>query len=258
VTCAPFHFDRPDLLADSLRGVATLYNTYWIRFEHGDRTFERAVSNTKTLFAAARRAGVRRIVHVSITNPALSSPLPYFRGKAELERTLREEMPSYAILRPAVIYGREDILINNIAWLLRKLPIFGLPGRGDYQLQPILVDDLADLAVDAGHAQDNRELDAIGPDTFTFKALVELIRTKVQSPARLVPMPPRIAWLASRLFGAVVGDVILTRDEVRGLMQNLLVTDSPPAGRTHLADWLDQHADEVGRQYASELARHYR
>ena len=81
-----YRFDDPAALARSLEGVSTLFNTYWVRFDHGHTTFANAVENSRTLFHAAERAGVARIVHVSITNPALDSPLPYFRGKALVER----------------------------------------------------------------------------------------------------------------------------------------------------------------------------
>ena len=115
-----FNFDRPDLLANSLRGVDALINTYWVRFDHKLFTHEQAVFNSCLLFTAAKAARVRRIVHVSITNPDLDSKLPYFRGKAELEELLPSLAPSYCILRPTVLFGKEDVLINNIAWALRR------------------------------------------------------------------------------------------------------------------------------------------
>ena len=142
----PFNFDQPDKLTDSLRAVSVLYNTYWVRFNRRSFTHADAVRNTMTLFAAARAAGVERIVHVSITNPSEDSPLEYFSGKARLERALIESGPSYAVLRPTVLFGKEDILVNNIAWALRRLPVFGVFGDGQYKLQPIYVDDLAEIA----------------------------------------------------------------------------------------------------------------
>jgi uncharacterized protein YbjT (DUF2867 family) len=177
VEVRPLSFDDPERLARSLEGAGVLYNTYWVRFNYGDFSFARAVENTQALFAAARRGGVSRVVHVSITNPSEESPLEYFRGKAVLERALRETGLSYAILRPAVLFGGEDILINNIAWVLRHLPVFGVFGSGDYRLQPIHVHDFADLAVAQGAERTDRTIDAIGPETFTYRELVrELAR----------------------------------------------------------------------------------
>ena len=186
----PFHFDQPERLAESLAGVSVLYNTYWVRFNHRRFTFADAVRNSRTLFDAARQAGVERIVHVSITNPSLDSPLEYFRGKAEVEEALQASGVSYAILRPAVLFGGEDILINNMAWTLRRLPVFGVFGRGDYRLQPIHVDDLASLAVAQGQRRENVTINAIGPETFTYRELVETIGQIIGRRRPLLPLPP--------------------------------------------------------------------
>ena len=159
VQAEPFHFDQPARLTETLRGARTVYNTYWVRFCHGRTTFEAAVENTRTLVRCAHEAGVQRFVHVSIINASADSPLPYFRGKGILEETIKQSGLSYGIVRPALVFGPEDILINNIAWLLRKLPIFGIPGSGEYRLQPILVDDLADIMVDAGASHANIIID---------------------------------------------------------------------------------------------------
>lgn len=257
VKAFPFNFEHPDALAESLRGVEVLYNTYWVRFSYGQTTFEQAVRNTKTLIDAAKRAGVRRFVHVSITNPSLESPLPYFAGKAELERYLQDSELSYAILRPTVVFGKEDILLNNIAYLLRRFPVFVMPGKGDYRLQPIFVEDLAELAVREGQGRENKIVDAIGPETFTFAELVDIIRTQIGSRARILALPPGLAWSLAQIVGWFVKDVVLTRDEVVGLMDDLLVTNSPPAGKTRFSVWARENVQFLGAQYASELARHY-
>jgi uncharacterized protein YbjT (DUF2867 family) len=251
----PYDFDRPDALERSLRGARVLVNTYWVRFDHRDFTHAQAVSNTRRLFEAARRAGVQRIVHISITNPSLDSPLPYFRGKAELESALRESGVSYAILRPTVLFGREDILVNNIAWALRRFPVFGVFGDGRYRLQPIFVDDLAALAVEAAASSENGVRDAIGPETFTYRELVEVVGDAIGRRRPVVALPPGLALAFARLVGRLVGDVVVTPEEIAGLMQNLLVTASPPAGRTPLSAWAREHGESLGRRYSSELAR---
>jgi len=258
VEIMPFNFDNPPALVDSLRGATTLFNTYWVRFSHGDRTFAEAVADTKTLIRAAEEAGVRRIVHVSITNADEESPLPYFRGKGVLERAIAESKLSYTIIRPTVIFGKEDILINNIAWLLRRFPVFAVLGSGDYRLQPVYVEDMADMAVAAAERSGNEVFEAVGPDSFTFDALVRLIREKIGSRARIVHLPPGPALHLSRIVGLLVGDVVLTQDEVDGLMAGLLVSEAPPTGCTRLSDWLEENASAVGSRYASELQRHYR
>ena len=258
ISVAPFNFDDPAALAESLRGASTLYNTYWVRFAHGAVTFDLAIENTRTLFRAAQAAGVRRVVHVSIANPSEDSPLAYYRGKAQLEKALMESGLSYAIVRPTVIFGDEDILINNIAWLLRRFPVFTVLGAGDYRIQPTFVEDMAALMVDAGGRPENLVVDAVGPEIFTFDTLVRLIKRAVRGRARIVRLPPQVGLFLSRLIGYVVGDVVLTQEEMGGLMSSLLVSSGPPTGRTRLSEWLMQHADTVGARYASEVKRHYR
>jgi len=255
VEAVPYHFDDREKLVEALRGARVLYNTYWVRFNHADFKHATAVENTLRLFDAAQEAGVDRVVHVSITNPTEDSPLEYFRGKARLERALRESGMNYAILRPAVLFGREDILINNIAWVLRRLPIFGVFGDGRYRLQPIHVDDQAGLAVEQGREEGNRTIDAIGPETFTYRDLVREIGRIIGKPRPIVRVSRSVGYLTGWLLGLAVHDVVITRDEIEGLMQGLLSTDSPPAGETRLTDWARQHAETLGLRYASELAR---
>lgn len=255
VTASPFYFDRPDRLVPALAGAQALINTYWVRFDHRDFTHSQAVANTLALFHAAREAGVERVVHVSITNPSLDSDLPYFKGKAVLEQSLIESGMSYAILRPTVLFGKEDILINNIAWALRRFPILGIFGDGSYRLQPIHVDDLASLAVEQAQATKNTIIDAIGPETFTFKELVATIAEAIGKRRPLISISPDLGYAAAKVIGLFVGDVFLTREEIRGLMRELLYTDSPPTGVTRLTDWVWLHKHTLGMRYASELAR---
>lgn len=260
VKAYPFDFDDPARLTETLKGVGVLYNTYWIRFNYGAFpygafTFADAIRNTITLFGAARAAGVERIVHVSITNPSEGSRLEYFKGKAVLERVLKASDVSYAILRPAVLFGKEDILVNNIAWALRRFPVFAVFGNGRYRLRPIYVDDLARLAVEQGDRRENAIIDAVGPETFTYRGLVKAIGEIIGARRPIVSVPPMIGYMAGRLVGLLMNDVLLTRDEIEGLMAGLLDVDSPPAGMTKLTHWAREHAASLGKHYASELAR---
>jgi uncharacterized protein YbjT (DUF2867 family) len=252
----PYNFSEPQKLEKSLRGVDVLINTYWVRFDDPPRfTFAQALANARVLFDAAKRAGVSRIVHISITNPDRKSDLPYFTGKAEMEDHIKQTGMPYAILRPAVLFGKEDILINNIAWALRRLPLFGIYGDGQYRLQPIHVDDLAAAAVARITGDANETIDAIGPETFHYRDMVEMIARQVDSRALIVAMPAMLAYQGVRVLGWMVGDVINTRDEVRGLMQERLYVDSPPLGTRKLSDWVRASRQEIGRRYASELRR---
>ena len=258
IEAASLSFDDPKALTRSLEGAEVLFNTYWIRFARGQLTFDKAVENTVTLIKAAENAGVRRIVHFSVTNASVDSALPYFRGKGILEQVVKESRMSHAIIRPTVMFGREDILINNIAWFLRRFPVFLVPGSGEYRVQPVSVDDVAGIAVEAARRGDDVAIDAVGPETFTFEGMVRLIAQKVRARTRILHMPPGAVSLLTRLAGYGFRDVVLTRDEIDGLMAGLLVSDGPPTGSTRLSDWLEENAGTVGVLYASEMARHYR
>ncbi|MGE5139587.1 MAG: SDR family oxidoreductase [Rudaea sp.] len=253
----PYSFDRPEQLVQAMNGASTLVNTYWVRFAHGDTTFDAAVQNTRTLITAAKKAGVGRIVHVSIAKPSLDSPLDYYRGKAELEKDIAESGLSYTILRPTVIFGPEDILINNIAWFVRRFPVFGVPGDGRYKVRPIHVEDMARLITDASERDGNAVIDAVGPETYTFEELVRLIAESIGRSTRIMHLPTTLAYISTRVTGWWVGDVILTWQEYRGLMDNLLAPEGPSTGQTSLSRWLADNRESVGCQYASEVARHF-
>ncbi len=253
----PLDFDEAGM-SESLRGVEVLVNTYWVRFDKGKNTQPRAVENTQKLVNAAVKAGVKRIVHISIANPSAESHLPYYWGKAENEKAVIESGLSYAILRPTVLVGGgEDVLINNIAFLLRRFPFFFIPGDGSYGIQPVHVNDLADLAVEAVHSKENYVIDAVGPEAYTFKELVQLIGETIGAKRLLISVPPRLALRAAQFLSLFLKDVLLTPDEVDGLMANLLVSKGSARTKTAFKAWLKENRDTVGIHYASELKRHY-
>ncbi|HXD09763.1 MAG TPA: NAD(P)H-binding protein [Anaerolineales bacterium] len=256
VKAYPLDFDEAGM-TKSLQGVDILVNTYWVRFDKGENTQPRAVENTRKLVNAAKAAGVKRIVHISIANPSADSHLPYYWGKAANEKTVIESGISYAILRPTVLVGTEDILINNIAYLMRRFPFFFIPGDGSYGIQPVYIEDLADLAVEAVYSQHNYVIDAVGPDSYTFKEFVKLIGERVGVQRPLISIPPRLALFAAQFLSLFVRDVILTPEEVDGLMRNLLVSKEPARAKTAFKDWLNSNRETVGMKYASELQRHY-
>jgi NADH dehydrogenase len=253
-----YRFDDPAALTRSLEGVSTLYNTFWVRFDHGQTSFANAIESSRMLFFAARRAGVNRIVHVSIANPSVQSPLPYYRGKALVEYALAQSGLPYAIVRPTWVFGGDrDVLANNIAWILRRMPAFALPGSGGYPVQPVHVDDLARICVDAARSPGDSVVDAAGPETMRFRDLVALVRTAVGARAPIVRVPPRLMAAAARALGLVVRDVVLTPDEIRGLMAGLLSSADPPLGRIAFSEWLEENRSSVGYLYANELHRHF-
>jgi NADH dehydrogenase len=265
IEAVAYRFDDPGALARSMDGVTTVYNSYWVRFDHRQTTFANAVENSRKLFSAAGRAGIARIVHISIANPSLESALPYYRGKALVERALGEVGVAYSIVRPTMLFGGErDVLVNNIAWILRRFPVFALPGDGNYPVQPVHVDDLARICQECAEADGDVTVDAAGPETLAFKELIRQIRDAVGPRAPLVHLrspivhvPATIMAQAASALGLLVGDVVLTSDEIKGLTSGLLVSHQPPLGRIRFSAWLADTHGSVGRSYANELDRHF-
>jgi nucleoside-diphosphate-sugar epimerase len=253
----PLDFNDTNGLVGAMKGADTLYNTYWVRAPHGSLSHEVAVANTRSLIAAARQAGVRRIVHTSIANPT-DSPNSYYRGKAATEEAVRSSGLSYGIVRPTLLFGEGDVLINNIAWLLRHLPVFGIPGNGSYKLQPMHVKDHAQLLVQVGSGPTDQAVDSAGPEIFRFDELVHLLRRAMGLRTLVLHVPPALAMLGATVTGRLTGDMMLTRDEMDDLMRGILVSHEPPRGTTRLTEWLPTNAATIGRGYASEMQRHYR
>jgi NADH dehydrogenase len=253
-----FAFDDPAALAAAFAGVDTFYNTYWIRFQRGGLTFDEIIRRTELLLTAAKQAGVRRLVHVSVVNAASDAPTRYFVAKARLDDIVRASGLSHAVVRPTLTFGEGDILVNNLCWVLRRFPAFAIPGDGGYQLQPVHVEDVARIAIDAGRQPGDVDIDAAGPDILTFDRFVRLLADAVGRRPWLVHAPPPASLAGARLLGLLVRDVMLTRDEVTELTASLLVSNRPPLGRIGLPAWADAHGEELGQSYHSELDRHYR
>jgi uncharacterized protein YbjT (DUF2867 family) len=258
VEIKPLNFDDPDELTRSMQGAHTLYNTYWVRFAYRHVDHDAAVANSRTLFEAAAAAGIERVVHVSITHPSLDSPYPYFRGKAQVELLLAETGIPHAIVRPAILFGGDDVLINNIAWLLRRLPVFAVGGRGDYRIRGIHVEDLARLCAALGTRNDTVTVDAVGPQSVTFRELVDTIRAAVDSHAIVLPVPGMVLTGISSALSLMLRDTLLTRDEYQAMANGLADTDGPATGEIALTNWIAKHGPELGRRYANELDRHFR
>lgn len=257
VKASTYNFENPDQLTAYLFGCETLFNTYWVRFNYRQWSFDEALENTKILFHCAKNAGVKKIVHIGVTNPSEQDDLPYYKGKAYQEKALRELGVEYSIVRPTLVFGKEDILVNNIAWTIKKFPVVPIFGSGKYRVQPIFVEDLAAIAVDASRSEGSRTLDAVGPETFTYEAFLRLIAKESDRNIAFVRTPPAIGILLGKLIGLFLKDVLLTKDELRGLMEEKLTSDQEPNGKTKFSEWLHDNRHLIGSRYTSELNRHF-
>jgi uncharacterized protein YbjT (DUF2867 family) len=253
----PLAFTDPEQLRVSLSGVDTLYNTYWVRFPHGETTFDVAVENSRRLFTAAAAAGVRRVVPISITHPAKDSPYAYFRGKAAVEQQLVETGLPHAIVRPAILFGGDGVLINNVAWMLRHLPMVAVGGNGTYRVRGIHVDDLARLCVELGAGDADTVVDAVGPQSVTFRELIDCVRSAVGSRALVMPVPGFLMPPLTATLGFFLRDTLLTAEEYRAMADGLADSSAPSTGQIVFTDWVAEHGAQLGLHYANELARHF-
>jgi len=258
VKAYPYSFDNPGLLISILKGCDTLFNTYWVRFNYGKSSFEKALRNTHILFDSAKKAGIKKIVHISVTNPSESDSLPYYRGKALQEKMLKELGISYCIIRPTLVFGAEDILINNIAWTIRKFPFVPIFGSGDYKVQTIFVEDLASIAIECAEKNTSETLDAIGPETFAYEEMLRIMASALNRDVKFFHIWPNVGILLGKIIGFFVNDVLLTKDELRGLMANKLTSQQTPNGKTKFTEWLKANKETIGDRYTSELDRHFR
>ena len=258
----PLDFDNTSALVESLRGADVLYNTYWVRYNgHSNHSgHEVATENCRKIFEAAKQAGVRRIVHFSVANPDRAPEWSYFQGKLVSEEILKSCGVSYAILRPTVLFGGgRNVLVNNIAWILRRFPVFGLFGRGVYPIQPVHVRDVARIAVEVGEREENLTLDTVGPETFEYREFVKLIARSMGIRRVILPMPALLGWMTGRVIGMLLRDVVITRGEIRGLMQGLMTSDDAPLGELSFSEWIHRTGPEFGRRYQNDLReRKYR
>ena len=234
----------------ALRGVDTLYNTYWVRFPDRTAGFGDAVANSIALFETARDAGVRRVVQLSVTNADPVSPYAYFRGKAEVEAALARSGLSYAIVRPTLVFGRGEVLLNNVAWLLRHLHVFVLPGRG-CRTQPIAAEDVAALCVEAAAGDENLTFDSAGPEVFTFEEIVHLVRASVGARAGVVQGGSWSVRALASALGAAAGQTLLSAEELAALGDDLLTSSEPPRGTRRLGDWLAANGAGLGKHLAT-------
>lgn len=258
VSASVLDFADPKHLVASMRDASTLYNTYWIRYEYGRVTFDEAVKNTGILISAARAAGVKKIIQISVANASSDSTVPFYRGKGLQEEVVIASGLPYGIVRPTLIYGQEDILVNNVAWFLRKFRAFGVPGSGNYRVQPVHVDDVAEAAVNTADGKDNRTRDIVGPEILAFNDFVRVIGDSIGCKVRISHSRPAMAYAFSRAIGYALRDVIMTWDEMQGLMGSLLVSKYRPTGKTVFSKWIAEHAATLGRRYTSGRKRYFR
>ena len=262
VKAVPFDF-TPGRLAAHLAEIDVLACAYWTRHNRppvGHRgpwmSHAEATQRSQALIREAKTAGVRRLVWTSIANPGLDADLPYYQGKARVEAAVRSSGLSYGILRPACFFGPGGILLENVAWAVRRLPVFPLPAAAaPFHVRPIHVEDYADLVAEAVHSQETFVRDAAGPDRVEFAALVRHLSAVMGSRTRLVSLPLPVCHLLYAAASRVMGETILTLDELKGLSRNRLDSREDPAGSISLLAYVAANAGTLGRRFLREPRR---
>ena len=215
-------------VAAAVAGVAGVVNAVSLYRESGPQTFHSVHVEAATRVARlAREAGVGRFIHVSGVGADAESASPYIRSRGKGEKAVREAFPA-AIIRPSIMFGRGDAFLIPISRMLRRLPVFPLFGRGQTQLQPAYVEDVADAiarVMQNAHSLMCYELG--GPRVYTYRSLLEVIARHVGKKPRLVPMPFGL-WHALAAVAEMLPEPAITRNQVELMQLDNLTSPGVP------------------------------
>ena len=212
----------PGVLALLVRDASAVVHLVGIIVESGRATFQDVhVEGTRRVLAAARQAGVGRVVHMSAIGARdARDATPYHRTKWEAEELVRGSGLSYAIFRPSIISGPESVPIRTLARLHRWSPVVPMFGDGQFATQPVWIEDVAlafALAAENGRFTGAFELG--GPAPMTYEAFVRAIGRAAGHPRPLVHLPLALARAAARVFDLLGGAAPLTSDQLQMLVE---------------------------------------
>jgi uncharacterized protein YbjT (DUF2867 family) len=257
IPVAPLQFqDAPSLIA-TLRKSTILVNTYWIRYPAKGISHETAVQNIEFLVQCAKQAGIHKIIHISVSNPSKDSQLSYYKGKAEAEEIIQQSGIPFTILRPTLVFGKEDVLLHNIAWLLRYFPFFVFPSPSTCFIQPIFAEEVGCFAVESIHSYPNQTMDLAGPEVVSMKEMVQKIGRATGYTRPIYSTSLGITMAAVRILNTILHDRIITEEEILGLQNNLLVSSQPPLGKISFSDWLVQEGSSLCSHYINDYKRFF-
>ena len=227
----------PESLRGAVAGADVVINLVGILHKSGAQTFKAVhVAGARAAAKAAREAGVKTFIHVSAIGADARSKGNYGRTKAAGEAAVLEEFPDAVILRPSIVFGPEDSFFNRFAAMARAAPFLPLIGGGRTRFQPLFVGDLAAAiaASAAGKARPGTVYELGGPDTATFRQLLDRVQAWTARPKWYFRMPFWLAKLAA-LATLPAPNALrpLTVDQVRMLRRDNVVSDAAKKdGRT--------------------------
>jgi NADH dehydrogenase len=230
VNVEPTHADVRDegSVAVALNGCWAAVNAVSLYVEREQQTFHSVhVEGAAKLAVKAREAGLARLLHVSGIGSNPRSNSKYIRSRGEGEVAVRKEFPGVTIIRPAVMFGADDGFLVPITKLLRRLPVFGMFGRGRTKLQPAYVDDVAKaMASILKVPKPSGTYELGGPTILTYRQLLERIRAYVGSKTILVPVPFSM-WLAIGFAAELLQTPPVTCNQVELMRENNVAWDGP-------------------------------
>ena len=215
----------------AVEGSDAVINLVAVLYEAGQQSFEALhVRGAETLAKAVAAEGITNFVHVSAIGVDKDSQSDYARTKGEGEEIVRKHVPTADILRPSIMFGNEDEFFNRFASMAQLSPALPLMGGGKTKFQPTYVADVADAIARRVEAEASAQTFELGgPQTYSFKELMQFMLETIGKKRLLVPVP----WFAANMMGfagEMVGalpflEPFLTRDQVKNLKNDNVVSE---------------------------------
>jgi uncharacterized protein YbjT (DUF2867 family) len=225
---ADIHDDRS--IEQALTGAAAAVNAVSLYVEHGTETFQSVhVTAAERVARQARKAGVQHLAHVSGIGSDARSSSQYIKARGAGELAVKTTFPDAVVIRPAVMFGRDDAFVAPIAAHLKRLPVYPLFGKGTTRLQPAYVDDvgLAIAAATQRPAARGKAFECAGPRVYTYEELLQTIASAMHLRARLMPMP-FAAWHVIAGIAEWLPTAPITRNQVELMEVDNVASPSAP------------------------------
>lgn len=219
------------LIAAALAGASAAVNAVSLYVEHGKETFQTVhFEGAARLVRLCGEAGVERLVHVSGIGADPLSSSRYIRARGKGEDAVRDQYPGVTIVRPAVMFGPDDVFLTTLVRLVKTVPIYPMFGRGRTKLQPVYVEDVGEAI--SRLVTEPRAPGAIyelaGPRTYTYRALLEEIALYLGLRRSFVPVPFP-AWKLLAAIAEIIPAAGLTRNQVELMERDNVVSGALPA-----------------------------
>lgn len=228
--------DDDNALRDAFDGCDAVIHCAGINRELGTQTYKRVhVDGTRAVVRAAQRAGVRHVSLVSFLRARPACGSAYHESKWAAEEIVRGAGLSYTIVKPGVIFGRGDHMLDHLSRAFHTFPIFGLVGfSSKRRLRPVAVEDVARILAVAAtdHRLEDRTVPVLGPEELTLAAAVRRVAAVTDCHPLFVPLPVAahrvLAWCFERTMTVPLVSAAQVRILSEGLVEPALAPDALP------------------------------